>query len=465
MINLYAALLGRPPHPDGMGEGDGQLMHPLMGAHDQGADEQRLESGARRFADVFDERLAEAVGEHLPPEALEALADAGTLLSGVPVDPALPGTQTTAGLVLDGEATADDEPAGDVPSTVAQSTVWRLQAALHAAAHGLSAPMTGDEAEQVIARLADEVTDAAALAGLVDAAGPAPAGGVGVQDEAVVGDAPAAGDTEDPESAGHGEGDLVEVLAAPAVATTVAGAAETEVEDETSLPLRGDRAGSREGGSRTETSLPGLRVGERATATGVDEVDPDATLEGDDAEAELRTAVREPRTGASASGESLSRVVRGERLGVEAPLTTTPTEATATPRSEVSETGAMRPSAAAATLERVLEAAARLDRMPPPRQLTLEVGEARVRLGIEDGVLRVQLVGESQPEDRDLLRDVTAELRARGFDLGHGGGRGDGDGRQPEPGQQPAPPGRGATTGAGRPSAAMPTTATTDLRL
>jgi hypothetical protein len=429
MINLYAALLGGPWQPDGSGEGDGHPLDQALGTHDQGTDQGQLDTGVLRFAEVFDERLAEAFGEHLPAAALETLAGVESLLSDVALAPAMPAVEEA------GAPPADEEAATVVATTEAQSTVWRLQAALHAAAHGLAPATDGDAAQQALIGLDEDAPPLAVPAGVAD--------GTGGTADATEGEVP------EP---------LAAVVAVAAALSTEADAdADPEVALEAARSLRGERGSTREAGAAD------LRAGDRAASTtGTVDVGPGEALEGDEPAADLRTPGREGRPGAGASGESLPRVVRGERLGVEAPLTTTPSEATVpTPRGEVAETGAMRPSAAAATLERVLEAAARLDRMPPPRQLTLEVGDARVRLGIEDGVLRVQLVGESQPEDRDLLRDVTAELRSRGFDLG----RGDGDGRQPGPGQQPTSPGRGAPTGAARAATAMPTNATTDLRL
>jgi hypothetical protein len=74
----------------------------------------------------------------------------------------------------------------------------------------------------------------------------------------------------------------------------------------------------------------------------------------------------------------------------------------------------------AASIARVLDAIEQLEHAPPPRQLTLELGELRVRLALEDGAVRLQLLGEQRDAGRELLRAAADELRARGYDLGDG---------------------------------------------
>jgi hypothetical protein len=74
----------------------------------------------------------------------------------------------------------------------------------------------------------------------------------------------------------------------------------------------------------------------------------------------------------------------------------------------------------AASIARILDALELLEQAPPPRQLTLELGDLRVRLALEDGTVRLQLLGEQREAGRDLLREAAAELRARGYDLGEG---------------------------------------------
>jgi GNAT superfamily N-acetyltransferase len=91
--------------------------------------------------------------------------------------------------------------------------------------------------------------------------------------------------------------------------------------------------------------------------------------------------------------------------------------------------------------------------MPPPRQVVLELGEVRVRLGLEDGAVRMQVLGEDRGQGRDLLRAAEEALRERGFDLA--GERGEGGRERPAEQQRPdlAPPrpGNGAAPG-GRPA-------------
>ena len=78
------------------------------------------------------------------------------------------------------------------------------------------------------------------------------------------------------------------------------------------------------------------------------------------------------------------------------------------------ETG---PTGASPLISRILDAVEQLENAPPPRQLTLEVGELRVRLSVEDGNVRLQLLGDQRDAGQELLRDAAAALRARGFDL------------------------------------------------
>ena len=119
----------------------------------------------------------------------------------------------------------------------------------------------------------------------------------------------------------------------------------------------------------------------------------------------------------------------------------------------VDTVAAPRPSETAAgsrMLTRILDAVEQLENAPPPRQLTLEVGELRLRLSLEDGNVRMQLLGDQREAGQHLLRDAETALRARGFDLqgdDRGGRRGDGRGSQHE---QPTPASSPPTSTRGR---------------
>lgn len=85
---------------------------------------------------------------------------------------------------------------------------------------------------------------------------------------------------------------------------------------------------------------------------------------------------------------------------------------------------AARPSQApvlSSAVARVLEAVQQLETMPPPRQLTIDLGEVRVRVAMEDGQVRLTILeGDAESAD-DLLQDARDELTQRGFDLGADG--------------------------------------------
>ncbi|MEX2505277.1 MAG: hypothetical protein WD378_10515 [Egicoccus sp.] len=68
-------------------------------------------------------------------------------------------------------------------------------------------------------------------------------------------------------------------------------------------------------------------------------------------------------------------------------------------------------------IARVLDALDRLELAPPPRQVTLDLGDVRVRVAMEDGGVRMQLLGEQRDGGREFLRAAEEALRERGFDL------------------------------------------------
>jgi hypothetical protein len=125
----------------------------------------------------------------------------------------------------------------------------------------------------------------------------------------------------------------------------------------------------------------------------------DAPVAGEDGDPDVRTSLRSSR--------------------VDVAVTATPTTEGTTRSAEVRDTGALRPGTPA-VVDRILEAASRLEHLPPPRHLVLEVGELRVRLSLDDAGLRLQLLDDAQAADQDLLREASDELRSRGFDLADG---------------------------------------------
>jgi hypothetical protein len=90
-------------------------------------------------------------------------------------------------------------------------------------------------------------------------------------------------------------------------------------------------------------------------------------------------------------------------------------------------------TSAAAGIARVLDAIEQLEKAPPPRQVTLELGELRVRVAVEDGAVRMQLLGEQRDAGRDFLRSAAEALRERGFEMA---GEGKGDARDQDADRQ-----------------------------
>lgn len=84
------------------------------------------------------------------------------------------------------------------------------------------------------------------------------------------------------------------------------------------------------------------------------------------------------------------------------------------------EPSSVRPPSFSLAMQRVMEAVERLELMAPPRQLTVDLGEHRLRIGLEDGALRLALVDGEPTAGEDFLRDARDELVAQGFDLDEG---------------------------------------------
>lgn len=93
-------------------------------------------------------------------------------------------------------------------------------------------------------------------------------------------------------------------------------------------------------------------------------------------------------------------------------------------------------ASSAASVQRVLDAVELLENAPPPRQLTLELGENRLRVSVEDGQVRLSLLGQDDADATRLLEEARAALEERGFDLG-GDRRGDGTAQDGQDGRDP----------------------------
>jgi hypothetical protein len=103
----------------------------------------------------------------------------------------------------------------------------------------------------------------------------------------------------------------------------------------------------------------------------------------------------------------------------------------------------------AASVQRVLDALELLEQAPPPRQITLELGDARVRVALDDGQVRLSVVGPANEAVEKWLEETRAALAQHGFDLGQqAGGRTEDqtDGEQPSATAGPAADGTSVTS-------------------
>lgn len=122
----------------------------------------------------------------------------------------------------------------------------------------------------------------------------------------------------------------------------------------------------------------------------------------------------------------------------EARVASTSTEglrSTDAPRAE-----AVRQTTLPSSVQRVLDLVAQMEKMPPPRQLVLELGDLRVRVGMEDGQVRLTVLAGDQRDADDLLADARDALAEQGFDLaGDGSDAADAeaDDAQAVPGDRP----------------------------
>ena len=110
-----------------------------------------------------------------------------------------------------------------------------------------------------------------------------------------------------------------------------------------------------------------------------------------------------------------------------------------------------------AGVQRVLEMVAQLEKMPPPRQLVLDLGDLRLRVGMEDGQVKLTVLkGGDDRATEELLADARDALAEQGFDLSKEGEEQDDDG-----GEQ----GEGQRSRAGTPTGSRRRFADTGLRL
>ena len=105
-------------------------------------------------------------------------------------------------------------------------------------------------------------------------------------------------------------------------------------------------------------------------------------------------------------------------------------------------------------VQRVLEAVEQLERLAPPRQLTLDLGELRVRVAMEEGQVRLSVLDGDARDGEELLEDARRALTEQGFDLGGDGEGSGGDTDDDRPSASPdgaderrRAPGRRADTG------------------
>lgn len=211
----------------------------------------------------------------------------------------------------------------------------------------------------------------------------------------------------------------------------------------------GDRSGDVTGGDRT----PGRTVADAvAAARAAHRESGDASPLGPDVAAAAREAARSssraPITPPSQAGEHR---VDAARADLAAGVETTATEPTAPP------VGRVTSPAASSAVARVLEAIEALESAPPPRVMIIESGEARLRVGLEAGLVRVQLLGERTDAAEQVLRETADALDARGLAADV-----DGRGRDQRPDHGAGEP---AGRGPGEPAEAAAPRARTDRGL
>jgi hypothetical protein len=153
------------------------------------------------------------------------------------------------------------------------------------------------------------------------------------------------------------------------------------------------------------------------------------------------SAVSAAARAAAAEGNGTMNVIASERLREDAPTPGSRANAAVPADSSelidglrgvgsteaeasIRESGAARAAssrsdaASAASIQRVLDAVELLEKAPPPRHLTLELADGRLRVAIEDGQVRLSLLGERGEDASRFLDDARAALEERGFDLG-----------------------------------------------
>lgn len=88
--------------------------------------------------------------------------------------------------------------------------------------------------------------------------------------------------------------------------------------------------------------------------------------------------------------------------------------------------------------ERVAEIAQRLEQAPPPRRMTVEIGELRLTVSLRGDGVHVAVTGTAPADGPDWDRDLATALSARGFSLATDAGA-SGERREPSHPDRPAP--------------------------
>ncbi|MFA9430927.1 hypothetical protein [Egicoccus sp. AB-alg2] len=186
------------------------------------------------------------------------------------------------------------------------------------------------------------------------------------------------------------------------------------------------------------------------TGGAVGEVDGNSDL------ATKQDASSEPASAAGVTGATAGSDRRAERAAADPARPrldgldgqTAETAAVAGPRGHGEVRGRTTSTSMGAAISRVLDALEQLEAAPPPRQVTLELGDLRVRVALEDGNVRLQVLGDQRDAAREFVRAATDALRERGFDLGRDQGERARDGHPPSRPDVPAAnrAGRGTAT-------------------
>lgn len=212
---------------------------------------------------------------------------------------------------------------------------------------------------------------------------------------------------------------------APAAVTSAAAnlaGSEAETEDEPAPGQVRRSSGSPMGRAERSDSRP--TTDSSATAGQVTSTDESAQ---DDPDA-LSTPVRRRPVATAAAGQGRERPAPMNLHGSRPEVARVPTDAPVSEAADItastSTTSASRPVGVdrspglTLALQRVLEAVERLELLPPPRALTVDLGEHRLRVAMEDGQVRLSLLDGDRASGDEFLRRAREELAQQGFDLG-----------------------------------------------